>query len=292
MSAERRYILGIQPVREAIAAHGGALRRVLVELRAEAAPQLDAVARFAAGRGAKVERVPRAQLDRLAQGERHQGVIAEAEAIRVLDEGALVDQPARGEGPAMLIALDEITDPHNLGAIIRTAVALGADAIVWPEDRAAPLTAATGRASAGAIEHARLARVRSLPRVLAALHEDGMEIIGLDAAATDELQAIELLGPTCLVVGAEGKGLRGATKRVCSRLAKLPMAGPIGSLNASVAAAIALYETVRQRRAAGIEAGAPASAASHEDEDEDENENEAENEDEGEGEDEGGEREG
>jgi 23S rRNA (guanosine2251-2'-O)-methyltransferase len=111
--------------------------------------------------------------------------------------------------------------------------------------------------------------------VLAALHTDGVEVIGLDAAATEELHVLDLSGPTCLVVGAEGKGLRGATKRVCSKLAKLPMAGPIGSLNASVAAAIALYETVRQRRASGISsANEGAGAAGDEDELADEHEDE------------------
>ncbi len=248
MSAETRWILGVQPVREAIAAHGERLLRVLVEARSDAAPQLEALARFAADRGAKVERVARAALDRVAQGERHQGVAAEATPLAILDERAIVDQPARGEGAPLLIALDEITDPHNLGAIIRTAVALGADAIVWPEDKAAPLTPATGRASAGAIEHARLARVRSLPRTLDGLREAGLEVIGLDAAGSDELHTVDLRGPTCLVVGAEGRGLRGSTKRACSRLARLPMSGPIASLNASVAAGLALYEVVRQRR--------------------------------------------
>lgn len=251
MSSDSRWILGVQPVREAITAHGRELRRVLVETRSEAAPQLEAIARFATDRGARVERVPRATLDRVAQGERHQGVVAEAAPLKVLDEDELIDLPAQGEHPVLLVALDEITDPHNLGAIIRTAVALGADAIVWPEDKAAPLTPATGRASAGAIEHARLARVRSLPRTLAALRDGGVEVVGLDAAGSDELGSLDLRGPTCLVVGAEGKGLRGPTKKACSRLAKLPMAGPIASLNASVAAAIALYEVVRQRRVGG-----------------------------------------
>jgi 23S rRNA (guanosine2251-2'-O)-methyltransferase len=240
-----RLILGIQGAREAIAAQGSALR-VLVETRREAAPQLEALARFAHDRGAKVERVDRSLLDRLAKGERHQGVVVEAPPLRIVSLEDLVV----AEG-ALVIALDELTDPHNFGAIVRSAVALGATGVVWPEDKSAPLSPAMARASAGAVEHARLCRVSSLPRALTELAEGGLAVIGLDASADQELSALDLSAPVCLVVGSEGKGLRHATKRACTGLAKLPMRGPIASLNASVAAAIALYEVVRQRAHAG-----------------------------------------
>jgi len=239
-----RLVLGVQPAREAIAVHGAALR-VLVEARPRDAEQLEAVARFARDRGATVDRVDRGTLDRLAEGERHQGVIVEAPPLVLLDEDALT-LGEEGSVP-LLIALDELTDPHNFGAIVRTAVALGATGVIFPEDKSAPLSPAMTRASAGAVEHARLCRVQSLHRTLERLTENAVETIALDASGTEPIDALTLTVPVCLVVGAEGKGLRRSTRRACSKVAKLPMRGPIGSLNASVAAAIALYEVVRQR---------------------------------------------
>ncbi len=243
-----RYVWGIQPVREAIAAHGGKLRRVLVEHRARDAEQLEAVARFARDRGATVERIDRSQLDRMARGERHQGVLAEAPPLQLVDEEELRETRAGDDAP-LLIALDELTDPQNFGAIVRSAVALGASGVVFPQDRSAPLSQAMGRASAGAVEHARLCRVRNLARYLEASKET-LQVVGLDAATPLHLHDVDLTGPTILVVGAEGKGLRRLVKGACTTLARLPMRGPIASLNASVAAALALYEAVRQRRSA------------------------------------------
>ena len=240
--SEPRWIFGVQPAREAIAVHGGALRRVLVEQRSRDAELLDGVARFARDRGARVERVARAEIDRLAQGERHQGVAVEAPPLRVLDDPAPLLDPA----PALVIALDEITDPQNFGAIVRSAVALGATGVLWPEDKSAPLSSAMARASAGAIEHARLCRVKSLPRALESLAPSA-RVVGLDMNGAQELHHHDLVAPTVLVVGSEGKGLRRATKSACHELARLPMRGPIASLNASVAAALALYEAARQR---------------------------------------------
>lgn len=240
-----RLVLGIQGAREAIVAHGTRLSRVMVEERRDEAPQLEALARFARDRGVHLERVPRAALDRLAQGERHQGVIVEAPALEL---HRLPTLHAGLDHPALLVALDELTDPHNFGAIVRSAVALGADGVVWPEDKSAPLSPAMARASAGAVEHARLCRVSSLPNALTELSSAGLAVIGLDASATDYLDALDLTQPTCLVVGSEGKGLRRATRKSCTSVARLPMHGPVSSLNASVAAAIALYEVVRQRR--------------------------------------------
>ena len=236
-----RLICGLQPVREAIRTRGEHLERVLVDAM-EGAPQLDALARYAKDHGAEVARVPRGELDRLARGAHHQGAIALAPelTIRSLHELEL--------GPGTLLcALDELQDPQNFGAIIRSAVALGATGVLWPEHRSAPLSMATFRASAGAVEHATLCRVSSLPDALVKLRANGVLAVGLDANGTEPLSAIDLRGPTVLVIGAEGKGLRRTVKGACDRLGRLPMAGPIASLNASVAAAIALYETARQR---------------------------------------------
>jgi 23S rRNA (guanosine2251-2'-O)-methyltransferase len=242
--SEPRWIFGVQPAREAIAVHGGALRRVIVERRAKDAEQLEGVARFAHDRGAPVERATRAEIDRLAQGERHQGVAVEAPPLRVLDDPLALLEPA----PALVVALDEITDPQNFGAIVRSAVALGATGVLWPEDKSAPLSAAMARASAGAIEHARLCRVRSLPRALEALRAQcaPLAVVGLDMSGA-RIDEQPLDGPLVLVVGSEGKGLRRATKAACTQIVRLPMRGPIASLNASVAAALAIYEASRRR---------------------------------------------
>ncbi len=241
-NVEGRFVCGIQPVREAIRAHGAKVTRVLIE--GGDAPQLEALARFAKDQGIKVERAPRAELDVLAQGARHQGVCAFAPPLTVLD---LDDVPL--EPTSLFIVLDELEDPQNFGAVVRSAVGLGASAVVFPEHHAAPLTAAMFRASAGAVEHARLVRVAALQTALARLAAEGATVVGLDASSEENIDALPLgEGPVVLVVGAEGKGLRRPVKQACTHVARLPMAKSIGSLNASVAAAIALYEVVRQRR--------------------------------------------
>jgi 23S rRNA (guanosine2251-2'-O)-methyltransferase len=238
-----RLVCGLQPVREAIRAHGERLQRVLVEAEArEPSPQLEALARFARDHGATVERPSRAELDRVTHGVRHQGAVAFAPELRI----ASLDELVLGER-ALVVALDEVQDPQNFGAVIRSAVAMGASAVMWPEHRSAPLSAATFRASAGAVEHATLCRVSSLPPALDELRARGLAVVGLDMTGDAAIDQVDLARPAALVVGAEGKGLRKTVKRACDALASLPMPGPIGSLNASVAVAIALYEAVRQR---------------------------------------------
>jgi 23S rRNA (guanosine2251-2'-O)-methyltransferase len=236
-----RLVYGLQPVREAVRVHGAALERVVIELRP--GPKIEALGRFAEGRGVTVETAPRAELDRRTGGGRHQGVLALAPELRLHGVDELPLEPT-----SIFVALDGIMDPQNFGAIVRSAVALGATAIVWPEHSSAPLTPATFRASAGAIEHAVLCRVSSLPEALGSLGESGVTVIGLDAQGPTTLGALDLRGPVAIVIGAEDKGARRGVLRACKHVAKLPMAGPIGSLNASVAGALALYEVLRQRQ--------------------------------------------
>ncbi|HZU85655.1 MAG TPA: RNA methyltransferase [Polyangiaceae bacterium] len=241
-----RVVCGLQAVREAIRAHGAALQRVMIEGAAPgASPQLEALARFARDHGAAVDRPARGELDRVARGVRHQGAVAIAPplSIRSLDEVPI--------GPdALVVALDELQDPQNFGAVIRSSVAMGATAVVWPEHASAPLSPSTFRASAGAVELATLCRVASLPAALDALRARGAACVGLEMGGATRIDRVDLARGVVLVVGAEGKGLRRSVKRSCDALAHVPMPGPIASLNASAAVAIALYEAVRQRSAA------------------------------------------
>lgn len=235
-----RLVYGLQPVREAIRAHGAAVERVFIQ--DQPSPKLEALARFAGDQGIAVEALRKAELDRRAAGGRHQGVIAIAPDLRLAKLGEL-DVGER----ALIVALDGVMDPQNFGAVIRSSVALGATAILWPEHSSAPLSPAAFRASAGAIEHARLCRVPSLPEALMALAERGVTAVALDAQGSVELGAVDLRGPVALVIGAEDKGIRRPVRAACKVAARLPMRGPIASLNASVAGAIALYEVARQR---------------------------------------------
>lgn len=241
-SAATRMICGLQPVREAIRAQGERLERVLVESEPRDGPQLEALARFARDHGAPVERLSRAELDRLARGVRHQGTIAFAPELSI----ARLDDLAVGP-ETLIVALDEVVDPQNFGAVVRSAVAMDATAVLWPEHRSAPLSPAAFRASAGAVEYATLCRVSSLPPALEALRARGVTVVGLDMAGDALIDRVDLVRPVALVVGAEGKGLRKTVRRTCDTLTRLPMGRSIASLNASVAVAIAIYEAVRQR---------------------------------------------
>ena len=238
----QRLVYGLQPVREAIRAHGARLACVYVEQGTS--PALRALERFAIDNGIRVERVGRDALERMTSDGRHQGVAADAPAL-VFES---VEDLIVSAETLLAIALDEVQDPQNFGAVLRSAVALAGAAVLWGEHGSAPLSPATFRASAGAIEHARLVRVRSLRGALTTLTDAGVMVVALDASGTQELSEVDLRGPTTLVIGSEGKGLRKGVRAAASVVAKLPMAGSLDSLNASVAAALGLYEAIRQRR--------------------------------------------
>lgn len=194
----------------------------------------------------RVEEVSRRRLDELAGGLRHQGVVAIAPDFPYLTLEELMNE--LGAQP-LLIALDEITDPHNLGAIIRSAVAFGADGIILPERRSAGITGVVSRSSAGAVEHARIARVVNLAQTIDTLKARGIFAIGLAGEADGSIEAYE---PSpqgdLLIVGSEGRGLRDLTRRRCDALVRIEMSGKIDSLNASVAAGIALHTLYEKRR--------------------------------------------
>ena len=235
-----RLIFGMQPVREAIRARGKDLTVVLVQQGG--GPKLDAVARFATDQGVAVERVSRADLDSRTRNGFHQGVLAIAPDVQLVDLDSLAVNDR-----TLLLALDGVMDPHNFGAAIRSAVALGATGVLWPEHASAPLSPATFRASAGAVEHATLCRVASLPQALGTLRDRGVVPVALDVRGTTHLADLSLAGPVAIVIGAEDRGPRRPVLAACAHVARLPLAGPVAALNASVAAAIALYEVQRQR---------------------------------------------
>lgn len=193
----------------------------------------------------EVAKRDRAELDRLSDGVRHQGVVALAEDFEFTELDEIV---RRAAGVPTLVALDQVTDPQNLGAIIRSAVTIGLDGVIVPKHRAAGITAAVVRASAGATEHASIARVTNLQRTLLSLAESGIEIVGLDAGADIDIRKLEpSASGRVLVVGSEGKGLRRMVRQRCDIVVHIRQKGPMDSLNASVAAAIAMYEISGKR---------------------------------------------
>ncbi len=239
-----RLLLGIQAVREAVRAHGDRLEKVVVAEPTN--ERTEALARFANDRGATVERRSLGELDRVARGGRHQGVLAWAPDLRIGELDQLVADARKPD--ALVLLLDGVTDPQNFGAVIRSAVALGATGVAWPEHGAAPLSPATFRASAGAIEHVKLYRTRGTLDMVRALGDVGVTTIALDAHAPTELGDLDLQGPVALVIGSEDKGPKPAVRKACTHLARLPMRGPLDSLNASVAGALAVHEVLRVRK--------------------------------------------
>ena len=236
-------IWGRHPVLEALRAERP-LRRLLVAKGAHG-PVIDEI--FARARQARIpyDLRDKAQLDRLA-GPRHQGVVAYAAAAPYADfDHVLAHLPT----PALLLFLDQVQDPHNLGAIIRSAHALGAQGVVVPTRAAAGLSPGALKAAAGAAQHLPVCRVDNLQKALQEAAACGLFIAGLDARGERPLTAADLAQPCALVIGSEGKGLRRMVQKRCDALLHIPMQREaIGSLNASVAAGIALYEALRQRQ--------------------------------------------
>jgi 23S rRNA (guanosine2251-2'-O)-methyltransferase len=240
-------LTGIHAVREALAA-GRPLQSIVIArgLRGE---RLEEIVRLARRNGVSVRFEERTQVDRTAGTRNHQGVVAltAAHAAVALEE-LLAGKGSPGT-PGLLVLLDGIEDPQNLGAIVRTALAAGAGGVVIPERRAVGLTETVARASAGAAAHMRVARVTNLARAMEEIKEAGYWLVGLDEHADKRHTDIDLSVPIALVLGGEGKGLHQLVRERCDFVVSIPAVGPIRSLNVSVAAGIALFEVVRQRAA-------------------------------------------
>src|SRR5271168_1042023 len=236
------HLTGIHAVREAISS-GRALERILVA-RGRRGDRIEELVRLARQHGVPVRFEERSQLDRIAGRDEHQGVVALAAAKRV---STLRDIIADAGPDALLVVLDGIEDPRNLGAIVRSALAAGAAGVVVAERRAAGLTDTASRASAGALEHLPVARVGNLVRAMEELKEAGWWLVGLEERAEKAHTDQDLTGKLALVLGGEGKGLHELVKKRCDFLVAIPTVGPVRSLNVSVAAGVVLFEAVRQR---------------------------------------------
>ena len=239
-------LYGIHPVTEAIRA---ARRKVLTLMTADkTASRLESLTELARSAGIAVEKRSAADLKAMTGVDAHQGAVARVGPYPVMDLSAPRQVAELSHSAPFLLLLDAILDPQNLGALIRTAVCAGVDAVILPRNRSAAPSPAVSKASAGAMEHARVVQATNLVRTMATLKEAGVWITGLDRAGGKSIFQSELNGPLALVIGGEEKGIRPLVKKHCDFLATIPQTGPIDSLNASAAGAVAIYEAFRQRR--------------------------------------------
>ncbi|MEJ2645529.1 MAG: 23S rRNA (guanosine(2251)-2'-O)-methyltransferase RlmB [Gammaproteobacteria bacterium] len=250
MAAAAEYVFGIHAVEAALAEGAGRCRVLWVQEGASKA-RLGRLMDEARAAGIKVEGVPRRVLDELVDGARHQGVVAEVQARGAADEAGLSDMLDRLGEPALLLVLDGVQDPHNLGACLRSADAAGVHGVIIPKDRAAGLTAVVRKVACGAAETVPVFAVTNLARTLRNLKDSGVWLYGAAGEAQQTIYELDLKGPVALVLGSEGKGLRRLTREHCDALARIPMVGQVESLNVSVAAGVLLFEARRQRLAGG-----------------------------------------
>ncbi len=239
----------MNPVRERLRAGGEGVSELWLAEGATRGTAFAELERLARAAGAKVRAAPRQKLDRLSGTDRHQGVVAVVADFAYAELDDLLAAAAASGRPPLLVVLDGVEDPHNLGAIIRSAHALGAHGVVIPKDRAVGVTPAAAKASAGAVERCPVARVTNVAKTLEALKDAGVWSVALAADGERPLAQVDLKGPIALVLGSEGEGLRPLVRKTCDLSASIPMKGEIDSLSVSASAAVALYEAARQRRA-------------------------------------------
>lgn len=238
-------IAGRNPVREALRA-GRPINKIVMAKGASTGP-MGEIIKLAREINIPIQTMERAHLDKLVADTPHQGIIAYAAAKEYVEvEDILKIARSRGEEP-FIVMLDEINDPHNLGAILRTVDAAGAHGVIIPQRRSVALTTTVAKASAGAMEYVPVARVTNLDQTIRMLKEEGLWVVGADMTGPEVYWQANLTGPLLLVIGGEGKGIGRLIRERCDLLVRLPMAGRVGSLNASVAAALLVYEVVRQR---------------------------------------------
>jgi 23S rRNA (guanosine2251-2'-O)-methyltransferase len=251
MSKQNQWIVGINAVAAAVEHDAGNVREVLVEAGGKN-PRLTEIEQSARRRDIDVRRVAQQALDGVAGGVRHQGVAARYAAAKTWNEDDLADLVEQAGGRALLLVLDGVQDPHNLGACLRSAAAAGATAVVIPKDKAVQVNATVRKTSAGAADSIPVVRATNLARCLADLQKMGVWIYGLVGEADASVYALDLTGNVALVLGGEADGLRRLTREHCDQLVSIPMPGVqnapgVESLNVSVASGVTLFEAVRQR---------------------------------------------
>lgn len=238
-------VFGVNAILEALRA-GRSFRRILIQ-RGRRGNEIDEIERAGRERGIPIHHEPREALERLAGTPKHQGLVAFlTQGLYRAFEDLLADAAQR-PGGAFLVVLDGVEDPRNLGAIARTAEAVGAHGLIVPQRRAAGVTAVAMKASAGALSHVPVAQVVNLARAMEQMKSAGCWLVGLDAKGESAYTAVDYRSPLAIVVGHEGEGLRASTLKACDFRVRVPMQGRVSSLNVSVAAAVVLYEALRQR---------------------------------------------
>lgn len=245
-SGSEDWIAGINAVAAALENDIANVREILIEARARN-PRLIELSTIAQAAGIAVRNVGTDALERISGGVRHQGIVAQYAAAKSYDENDLEGLIEAAAGAPLLLVLDGVQDPHNLGACLRSAAAAGVTAVVIPKDKAVQVNATVRKTSAGAADRVPVVRVTNLARTLKDLKDAGVWFVGLAGEATQSLYATDLKGPMGIVMGGEGEGLRRLTREHCDWLAKIPMVAEVESLNVSVATGIALFEAVRQR---------------------------------------------
>lgn len=243
--SDLEYVFGVHAVQAMLDRAPRRVRRLLLQQgRMDARTQ--ALVDSASREGVEVRRMAADELDQLADGV-HQGVVAQVTPSQVWSEEMLTHLLDKLEVPPLLVVLDGVTDPHNLGACLRSADAAGAQAVIIPRDKSVSLTPTVRKVACGAAETVPLVAVTNLARTLKALQQRGIWTVGTAGEADQLIYQVDLAGPIAIVMGAEGAGMRRLTREHCDFLAKLPMAGSVSSLNVSVATGICLFEAVRQR---------------------------------------------
>jgi 23S rRNA (guanosine2251-2'-O)-methyltransferase len=242
-------LYGLHPVEEAVRSGAGRLHQVMLARERKDA-RLERLAEICRAAGVRVSLESRDQLTRMARTDAHQGALAVVRERAFLDIDDLLAKPeinAENQQHRFFLALDGIEDPHNLGALLRTADGAGVDGVILPERRSAPISAIVAKTSAGASEHVRIARVTNLVRALEQMKQANVWVLGLDERGAPDYTDFDFRTDCVLVLGREGAGLHDLVKKTCDHLLRIPMAGKVSSLNVSVAGAVVMYEAMRQR---------------------------------------------